>query len=256
MLLRFDRLLPVSHYCATASTAYWQLPAERVTIIYNGVNLEQFAPDVQSGCNFREREGLRPPVALYVGRLTRQKGTDVLVEAARLLRERQSHVTVVAAGPLGQFHGGQSEERWDQLLVEAGGVYLGSVHDSSLPSVYNAARVFVMPTKHLEMFGMAVVEAQASGLPVIATAHGGLPETVGLENGGVLIPVDSATALAGAIEHACAIDATEQQGVSNRMFASRFDWERICTDLDTLYEALLSNPSPNHSPLNNSFHGA
>ena len=256
MLRCFDRLLPVSAYCADTSAAYWRLPKGLQTIIHNGVNLEQFRPDVASGHGLRQRLRLPSPLALYVGRLNRQKGTDVLIEATRLLHDRGSAVTVVAAGPLGQFHGTPTGERWDQLLVQAGGAYLGVVDESLLPSLYNAAHVFVMPTRHLEMFGMAVIEAQATGLSVVATDHGGLRETVGGDAGGTLVPVGDAAALADAIETACRGDGGAPGRALNREFASRFDWERICNDLDAVYSSLSADFRPHRSPSSAGTHGS
>ena len=254
MLQRFDRLLPVSDYCATASAAYWELPTERIDVVFNGVNLQQFAPDADAGGGFREEVGLTGHIALYVGRMNEQKGSDVLVEATRLLRDRQVPVTVVAAGPVGQFHGSGHEPRWDLQLADAGGVHLGVVHEAQLPALYNMATVFVMPTRHLEMFGMAVVEAQATGCPVIATDHGGLRETVHLEAGGSLVPVGDADALAHAIARSvrAAPDATIAQ--RNRTFVSRFDWERICDQLDTIYLDSDRSTPMTSSPLRTGVH--
>jgi glycosyltransferase involved in cell wall biosynthesis len=233
---RFDRLLPVSAYCAAESTSYWKLPADPVTVVHNGVNLEQFRPDADAGARTRAAWGVQGPVALYVGRLNRQKGTDVLIEAARRLRASGAPLTVVAAGPLGQFSGPGAEPRWDRLLEEAGGLYLGPVPEADLPAVYNAASVFVMPTRHLEMFGMAVVEAQATGKPVIATDHGGLRETVCTSAGGMLVPPGDAEALARAVRQACEGGQTPGHAGAVREFAARFDWERVCDRLELVYE--------------------
>src|SRR5207244_1408501 len=79
------------------------------------------------------------------------------------------------------------------------GLYLGAVEESRLRAVYNLADVFVMPTRKSEMFGMAAVEAQACGKPVIASDHGGLQEVVP-EDCGARFPVGNAEKLADEIE--------------------------------------------------------
>ena len=235
MLRRFTHLLPVSEYCRQESARYWRIPASEMQVLYNGVNCDQFRPLPDAGQVERDRAGLQAPVALYVGRLNRQKGTHVLIEAARILRDRNVNVRVVAAGPIGQFDASGTEPAWDGKLREVGGVYLGLIPESRLAAVYSAATVFVMPTIMLEMFGMAAVEAQACGCPAIATDHGGLRETVTAEGGGIRVPTGDAEALAAAIEHAvCDSDNPLGRSAAARRFASRFDWKHICQRIEAL----------------------
>src|SRR5207249_2748356 len=127
----------------------------------------------------------------YVGRVCHQKGTDTLLAAyshASALRER---CQLVIAGPIGQFGMSGDPENWRERIKEAGGTYLGPVQERDLAATYNMASVFILPTRHLEMFGMAAVEAQACGKPVVTTAHGGLFETVSSDSGVHVKPGDS-----------------------------------------------------------------
>jgi glycosyltransferase involved in cell wall biosynthesis len=111
---------------------------------------------------------------LYVGRLCEQKGTDLLIAAYRMLKRPAA---LVVAGPCEQFGQTQLSALVAQIQ-EAGGIYLPPLDDADMPGIYNACDIFAMPTRELEMFGMAAVEAQACGKPVVASDHGGLRETV------------------------------------------------------------------------------
>ena len=145
---------------------------------------------------WRERLGIDGrPVILYVGRLCEQKGTDLLIAAYRMLRRPAA---LVVAGPCERFGETQLSALVAQVQ-EAGGIYLPPLDDADMPGIYNACDIFVMPTRELEMFGMAAVEAQACGKPVVASDHGGLRETVP-ESAGVRFRTGDAADLAAHLE--------------------------------------------------------
>ncbi|MGC4121310.1 MAG: oligosaccharide flippase family protein [Myxococcales bacterium] len=144
-LSSFDLLLPCSQYCLAESSTYWNLPPERMDVLFNGVNLDQFSPDRPAGERERRELGLEDPVLLYVGRVCEQKGSDVLLEAYRRLRARGVRAHLVLAGPVGQF--GRAEQGpWPERIAQAGGAYLGPVEEERLAAVYNMASALVMPT--------------------------------------------------------------------------------------------------------------
>lgn len=177
---RYTRLLPVSYYAQEKARMYWRLPERKFQILYNGVNLSQFFPDPKLQQQERSRLGLQEyeKVVLYVGRVNRQKGIHVLLEAMERITPSHPDIRLVVAGPIAQFGTSESGSDLTQGITNINGTYLGAVHEDRLNAVYNLADVFVMPTIKLEMFGMATIEAQACGKPVIASDHGGLRETV------------------------------------------------------------------------------
>src|SRR5207249_7257674 len=108
-----------------------------------------------------------------------------------------------------------------------------------LAGVYNMADVFVMPTRALEMFGMAAVEAQACGKPVVASDHGGLRETVPEQCGGRFPPGD-VIGLVQKIERL--FDDGDFRAECSKqaiLNAQKYDWVRICSKLDELYGRAL-----------------
>lgn len=236
-LRAYKRLLPVSCYCRDESISYWELPRERVEVVPNGVNLEQFSPRHEAAV--RERVGIDGPVVLYLGRICSQKGSDTLLAAAGRLREQGVRANVLLAGPVGGFDGGASpDERaeWKRRIAAAGARWLGQIPDSRLAGLLTMATVFVMPTRELEMQGMAALEAQACGTPVVASDHGGLPETVP-DGCGVRFAPGDAHALADAVAGLLADEGARNAYSAVALEHARsLSWERIVDRLMPIYE--------------------
>ncbi len=235
VLRSFDLLLPCSRYCLEESQSFWSFPASKLRILYNGVNTQQFRPDPEAGARERGQLGIEGKVMLYVGRVCEQKGSDVLLRAARTLRERRRDVRLVIAGPIGQFGLTADPDGWVGRIEEVGGLYLGAVEERRLHAIYNLADVFVMPTRANEMFGMAAVEAQACGKPVVASDSGGLKEVVP-SSCGARVPVGDSTRMADEVEKL--MDDTERYATCSanaRINAATYDWARICDTCDDLY---------------------
>jgi len=231
----FDYLLPVSEYCLRESVRYWQLSGIPIRVVYNGVNLEQFYPDPGLGRSMRIAMGIKQgQVILYVGRVCKQKGSDVLCDAFARLQTRMRDVHLVVAGPAKQF----GEDRGSELterIRQVGGLYLGPVSEDVLCSLYNACDLFVLPTREWEMFGMVAVEAQACGKPVVATSHGGLPEVIG-PTSGALVAAGDGNGLASKIHEL--LTSTElrfSMAQQSRENSKRFGWKAIVAELDEVY---------------------
>jgi glycosyltransferase involved in cell wall biosynthesis len=234
----FTSLLPVSDYCRRESASYWDIPEERMRVLYNGVSLQQFRPDPKDAEARRASLGVRPDefVMLYVGRVCLQKGTDLLVEAYSRMRAEDRKVRLFIAGPIGQF-GQDGSDEITKKLHEAEGTYLGPVQEAILPSIYNMADVFVLPTRVDEMFGMAAIEAQACGKPVVCSNHGGLPEVIE-RSSGLLFRSGDANDLYRQLSQIAA-DVSLRQRFSEAAVANanRFSWESIVADLQVVYES-------------------
>jgi glycosyltransferase involved in cell wall biosynthesis len=230
-----DRIAPVSEYCREVFGAYWDLRQERLETIANGVDCARFRPDGGLRASWRARLGIDGrPLILYVGRLCEQKGTDLLIAAYRML---QQPAALVLAGPCGQFGATRLSALVEQAQA-AGAVYLPPVDDAELQGLYNACDLFVMPTRELEMFGMAAVEAQACGKPVIASDHGGLRETVP-DCAGSRFRSGDAAELCAHIERAIGDGGWRAvRGEGGRKNAARYDWPRIVERCEEVYARL------------------
>jgi len=156
-------------------------PSIHVDIIPNGVQADLYQPVRPSG------KGR----LLFAGRLTHQKALDVLLHALATISSMNWHLTVAGDGP--------KREEWEALTNTLGlhdrVEFIGWVTDEQLRQEYMQADIFVLPSRH-EGMPNVVLEAMASGLPVIATGIAGSEELVVDGKTGYLVPVDDPRALA------------------------------------------------------------
>jgi glycosyltransferase involved in cell wall biosynthesis len=204
------------------------VPAERVRRIQRGVDLELFQParrDRGALARFGVGGG---PVALYVGRLSKEKNLDALhrawaeVHAAR----PDAHLLVVGEGPLAGAVGGPS-------VIAAGPLF-----GDELAAVFASADVFAFPSE-TETFGNVVVEAAASGLPSVVAAAGAAHEHVVDGETGLVIEGGEPRALAQAILSLFADPARrEGMGRAARAHALRYDLGGAVRSTCELYREL------------------
>lgn len=210
VMTRGDLVIANSDYTRDHVLAEHHLDPARLVTIPRGVDLERFDPTFVTPNRLdalREAWGIAPndhrTRILLAGRLTRIKGHLMIVEAARrLVAEGRADFQILFAGD-DQGRTGYAAEV--QAAIDAAG--LGEVvkivgHCDDMPAAYLVADFAILPTSKPESFGRAAVEPQVMGRPVIASAHGGVTETVVDGVTGWLAPVDDAEAWAAALARA------------------------------------------------------
>lgn len=189
-LSRVDKRQMVEHYGACP---------RKIEVVPGGVDLARFQPASRSVA--RRQLGLAEEAAvlLFVGRIQRLKGIEVLLRAADELREtiglrRPLRVLIVGGQPAGGQHRGPEQEELDRLraLSDRLGLrdlvtFVGALDQDHLPTYYQAADVTVMPSSY-ESFGLVAAESMACGTPVVASQVGGLCSLVADGETGFLIP--------------------------------------------------------------------
>lgn len=214
--------------------------SERVVVIHNGVEIgEDPEHDAERRSRLRRSLGLPPdvPCLVHVGSLTEQKGHGTLLEALRTLHDRRLsvHLTCFGEGPLRGFLDARSRKFGLDPFVHWRGI------DPDARSKLAAFDAFVFPS-HWEGFGLALVEAMAEGLPVIATDVDGIREIVEPERSGVLVPPRDAEALASAVRGVLA-DPTRgaRLGAAARERAKHFDIRRTVRAYEDTYRRAIDS---------------
>lgn len=181
---------------------------------------------------------------LFFGRLDWfQKGLDTLLDAVALLARERPGIHLKIAG-----RGRETDrvvEYVRKLGIESNVTLLGAVDDSARDALFSTASVLLMPSR-FEGFGMVAAEAMAAGLPIVASDVDSLPEVVDPPNGGVLIPVGDAAALAR--ETAALLDDPDRRkrvSKTAQTSAGRFKWSRIA---DAHLSFLQSIACSGHEP--------
>jgi glycosyltransferase involved in cell wall biosynthesis len=188
-----------AHVTAPTLTALQLLQAQGLRapaqVISNGIDLRTYCPGAPDS-GVRDRYGLRAdrPVILYVGRLSQEKGVDVLLAAvARLTADAQ--VAIAGRGP----ESGRLAAMADRLGLSKRVRFLGFVPDTDLPAIYRLADVFAIPSR-AELQSLATMEAMATGLPVVASDAYSLRELVSHGKTGLLITPGRADELAASLD--------------------------------------------------------
>jgi starch synthase len=200
--------------------AYPSIAPERVEVIYNGVDPEQFRAD--PGDEVVRRVGIDPsrPYVIFVGRITRQKGIVHLLRAARHFVP-EAQLVLCAGEPDTEQIGAEVRQLVAELERERGGVFWleSMLPRPELVQLLSHARVFACPSVY-EPFGIVNLEAMACGAPVVASSVGGIPEIVVHGRTGLLVPFEP--------------DGTPR--------AEPRDGERFAADLAEAVNRLLANP--------------
>jgi glycosyltransferase involved in cell wall biosynthesis len=186
-----DRRIAVSRFVADSVRSAEFVHEEKLTVIENGIELSRFAAADGATLRAELRAGAGRKIVACVSRLAPEKGIDLLIRAmARVGRD----ALLLLAGD------GRELDRCRALAATLGLAdhvrFLGLRDD--VERVYAAADVVVMPSLWDEAFGLVVVEAMASGRPVVVTRSGAMPELVG-RGRGLVVPRHDEIAMAGAI---------------------------------------------------------
>ncbi len=218
--------------------AIWQIPADKITVLYSGVN-ETFRPvtDEVKLTAVRGKYALTDaPYILSVGTVQPRKNYQMLIRAFQPVAASHSHNLVIAGGK-GWLYDAMLAEVEKQGLN--GRVHFtGFVDDADLPALYSAAALFAMPSLY-EGFGLPLLEAMACGVPVLTSNVSSLPEVVG--ETAVQLPPTQEIAWTQAIHDLLADPARRARLIAGGFRQARqFDWTNSARQLLRIYHELLN----------------
>ncbi len=203
-------------------------------IIPNGVNLESFSPSVPPFPQYMDGK----QNILFVGRFEKRKGAKFLLRAIPLLRERFPDTRFIFVGE-GRLRSGfqQFVERhgWQDVI------FTGYVSDEDKPRYFASAHVFCAPATGGESLGIVLLEAMASGTPVVATDIEGYATVVHDGVDGLLVPARDSEALAFSIGRLLQNEPLRRQLARNgQQTASQYAWPQVARRILDYYAELLA----------------
>lgn len=243
---RTDAILAVSETVRQDILRWDGVPAEKVRLLPNGIDLDPFlAPADREAA--RRALALPPglPVIGTVGRLEVQKAQDVLLRAVAVLRRAGTDAVLLLVGD------GREREPLQALATSLGlrqrVRFLGTRRD--LPLLYAAMDVFALPSRW-EGMPLALIEAMAAAIPVVATPVGGVPSVVEDGATGHLVPAEDVEALAAALAGALRDPATSRAlAAAGRIRVMEMcSVEAMVRGLEALYLELMEKKSRNVKP--------
>ena len=231
------RVISVSEHTKRDAVRTFQIPGEKIVVIYNGIGAE-FRPvrDARALQKTRTAYAGGRPYFLFVGTLEPRKNLVRLVEAFAAFAARHAEPVLVLAGG----RGWKDEPLWDAIRRFDLGrrvLRVGAVPPVALPALYSAATALLFPSLH-EGFGLPAAEAMACGTPVLTSAVTALPEVVA--DAALLVDPHSTRSIEEGIERMWG-DASLRRRLAVRgpIRARRFRWDAAARQTLRVYEAVL-----------------
>jgi glycosyltransferase involved in cell wall biosynthesis len=210
---------------------------EKVTILPNGINVSEFENLPEKGV-FRKQWQIHvnEKVILFLARINKIKGLDILLKAFYQLVKNNPEVKLVIAGPDDGYLS-RVQSLIQSLGIQNLVILTGPVYGNDKLSAYVDADVYVLPS-YYEIFGNTVIEALACGTPVIVTDRCGTAESINEENAGLVVTHDSQQ-LGSALASILAKNEREKCSMGKKGIAlvkNKYNWRNIVNELEMIYE--------------------
>jgi 1,4-alpha-glucan branching enzyme len=243
MMKRSKRLIAVSDFTRKELTQYYGVSESKIRVIHNGVDTKKFQPAADKR-KVKAELGFNPddPAIVSVGRLYARKGLFTLIESIPAVAAKFPNAKFIVSGK------GQSDEmrklvvHAEKLGVKDKLIFTGYFPDKKLPKLYQAADVFAFSTFY-EHHPFAVLEALSTGLPVVTTNVGGIPETITDGKDGFMCKPFDAEAFSARILYLLEnpAQANEMGYQARKTIEERFDWRIVVKEAIKVYNEVLKN---------------
>lgn len=245
----FVKVVAMSELAARQIRSRYGLTDDEVVTIYNGIDIERFHPRVKAeyGSNYRERIAASQEtfVAMCIGNDYKRKGVPTLIEAAKIIKDRGG---LPGGRPFRVAVVGKEKHKVEAELTgvcRAKGLYdrVKFYGPQELVERWHAmSDLFVLPSR-FDAFGNVVLEAMATGVPVLVSSKAGAAEVVREgENGFVLQDPDDAQTIADRIMRLAGDEAERQRmGQAARTTAEGLSWDQHFTKMLALYEEVAAS---------------
>ncbi|MFQ6058372.1 MAG: glycosyltransferase family 4 protein [Anaerolineae bacterium] len=234
------RVICTSRFMAQEVMNYFNVPADKVDVVPNGVSTECF--DRLDGVDlsgFRARYAApQERIVLCVGRIVHEKGVHLLVEAAPHILAQFPQAKFVVVGTGGMLD--SLLARAEELGVGVKFYFTGFIPKEDRDRLYKVADCAVFPSLY-EPFGIVALEAMAAKTPVVVSSVGGLAEVVQHNETGITVYPDSVESLAWGILHTLQHPEWAAARVRNayRQVVEEYNWDRIARQTRAVYERIV-----------------
>lgn len=236
-----DKIITISDQVNKDVKKHYLIKDSKLVKILNGVDDKLFKPIETDRLKLIQRylpNIKEEPEYLitFVGKLTKFKGVDLLLKAAKKYEKEFSNIMTLIIGH-GELLDNLKAQRENLKLENL--YFLGNLPQKELPAFYSSADLAVVPSR-VEPFGLVAVEALASGTPVIASKAGGLPDFINQEVGR-FFKMNDADDLASKIIAAIKNNDKEKKGKTAAEYAlNNFSWARVIEEVLAVYNSVLS----------------
>jgi len=228
---RLDALIAVSKWAKEFISKYFQGDFH---IIPNGIDTKRFSPEVEAFPEYKNDKDFK---ILFLGRMDPRKGFKYLLKAFPLIYQKFTNVKIIVVGNGILRH-------WYRLslpsILASRVEYKGFVPFGDVPRYYASCDLYCSPATMGESFGIVLLEAMATGKPVVASDIPGYNSLI--ENGkeGILVEKKNPLALAEAINSLIEDKKKrEKMGRAGRAKALDYDWKRVTDQIESLYQEVL-----------------
>ena len=246
VLKKSNHIIVLSDFTREKLFEVYGIEEEKISIIPGGVDLERFRPS-RDKARIRTRLNLPQDkfILFTVRNLVPRMGLENLISAFEIVQNGRPDLLLVIGGE-GPLETGLKEQV-RRCGVEDFVRFVGYIPDEELPSYYQMADLFILPTTELEGFGLVTVEALASGLPVLATPVGGTREILAKLGSDYLFDDSTPQSIATGILKALNDWATNQAAYQNvsqtcrKVAEQHYSWDNHVSKLEELFHSMLGN---------------
>jgi len=228
-----DKIIAVSNFTKEKIIKHYGIDPNKIEIVHNGVDVEDWRTDhITQGLEGIKRDGSK--VAIYVGRITIQKGPEYFLYAAQKVLERNPETYFVVSGS------GDMEHKMLNLAVNLGisdrVLFTGFLRGDDLKALYKSADLFVMPSVS-EPFGLTPLEAMSANTPVIVSKQAGVSEVLTHALKVDFWDTDEmANKMLGVLSHDSLIQTLQENGRSE---VEHISWEKAADKCVEIYHSLI-----------------
>ncbi|MBE3101169.1 MAG: glycosyltransferase family 4 protein [Firmicutes bacterium] len=235
-----NRVIVNSRFMENQLTGFFQLQKDKISIVHNGVRVEDFASNDPSQ-QFRGKYAAEnEKIIFHIGRIVQEKGLQVLIDAIPLLLKDFQAFKVVIAGK-GPFLD-TIKKHAAELGIEDKIYFTGFIDDATRNMLFRASDAAVFPSLY-EPFGIVALEGMAARIPVVVSDTGGLRETIEQEKDGLKFSSGSSKDLAAKLLYVLKNPEQSKKMAENgyKKVKNSYSWSDISDRVICIYNEVLNN---------------